>query len=145
MKTYLDSSAIVKLYAPEAHSTKVTAYTQSLPHPIFCSHLHDLEIRNGLRLKIFRREVTAKSIDATLQLMDEDLRTGVLVRPELDWFDVFRRAETVSKEHSSAMGVRSLDLLHIASALILHAVDFLTFDDRQLAAAKKTGLRIVDL
>ena len=145
MKTYLDSSAIVKLYAPEVHSAKVTAHVQSLLHPIFCSHLHDLEIRNGLRLKIFRGEVAAKSVAAALQLMDEDLRMGVLVRPELNWVDVFRRAETVSKEHSFAMGVRSLDLLHIASALILNADDFLTFDDRQLASARKAGLRIVDL
>ena len=136
---------MVKLYVPEAHSTKVSTYAKSLSHPIFCSHLHDLEIRNGLRLKIFRGEVTAKSVAASLQLLDEDLRAGILVRPELNWLDVFRRAETISKEHSSKLGVRSLDLLHIASALILQADAFLTFDDRQLVAAKRAGLQIMNL
>ena len=96
MKTYLDSSAIVKLYVPEAHSTKMSAFVQSLSHPIFCSHLHDLEIRNGLRLKVFRGESAARTVDASLRVMDEDLRSGVLVRPELNWLDVFRHAEKLS-------------------------------------------------
>ena len=145
MKTYLDSSALVKLYVPETHSTKVSTYAQSLPHPLFCSHLHDLEIRNGLRLKVFRGESVAGAVDSSLRLMDEDLRAGVLVRPDLNWLDVFRRAERLSKELSSAMGVRSLDLLHVASALILQAENLLTFDERQLAVAKKAGLHIVAL
>ena len=145
MKTYLDTSAVVKLYVTEAHSAKVAAHVKSLPHPIFCSHLHDLEIRNGLRLKVFRRESPAFAVDASLRLMDEDLTSGVLVRPDLNWLDVFRRAEIISKDLSSAMGVRSLDLLHIASALILQADTLLTFDDRQIAASRKAGLQVVAL
>ncbi len=143
MKTYLDSSAMVKLYVPEAHSAVVSTFAQSLPHPIACSHLHDLEIRNGLRLKLFRGESAADAVDGSLRLLDEDLRSGVLVRPDLNWLDVFRLAETLSKRLSSAMGVRSLDLLHIASALLLQAESFLTFDNRQRAAARKAGLKIV--
>ena len=141
-KTYFDSSAVVKLYVPEAHSIKVSAFVRSLQHPILFSHLHDLEIRNGLRLKVFRGESAANAVDAALRLMDEDLRSGVLVRPDLNWLDVFRHAERPSKELSSVMGAQSLDLLHIASALILQAEDFLTFDNRQRAAAKKAGLKI---
>ena len=30
MKTYFDSSAIVKLYVPEAHSAKVSTFAQTL-------------------------------------------------------------------------------------------------------------------
>ena len=145
MKTYLDSSAIVKLYVREVQSARVATFTQSLTHPIFCSHLHDLEIRNGLRLKVFRGESNIQTVHASLLLMDEDHKSGVLVRPDLIWLDVFRRAETLAKELSSSMGVRSLDLLHIASALILQAGRFLTFDDRQHAVAKKAGLQIVDI
>ena len=98
MKTYLDSSAIVKLYVIEAHSAKVSTHTRSLQHPIVCSHLHDLEIRNGLRLKAFRGESDIDTVEASLRLMDEDLASGVLVRPDLNWIDVFRRAEKLSKD-----------------------------------------------
>jgi len=143
--TYWDSGAIVKLYVSEAHSAKVSAHTQTLRHPIFCSHLHDLEIRNGLRLKLFRGESSRKAVNAALLLMDEDLKSGVLVRPNLNWLDTFRRAENLSKDLFSTMGVRSLDLLHVASALVLQTEKFLTFDERQRAVAKKTGLQIVDL
>ena len=96
-----------------------------------------------MRLKVFRGESAADAVDGSLRLLDEDLRSGVLVRPDLDWLDVFRHAETLSKRLSSAMGVRSLDLLHIASALLLQAESFLTFDKRQRTAAQKAGLKIV--
>jgi len=40
---------------------------------------------------------------------------------------------------------RSLDLLHVAAARSLGCKVFVSADDRQLAAAKKTGLKTVDI
>jgi hypothetical protein len=77
--------------------------------------------------------------------MDEDFAAGVLSRPEMDWFDVFRRASALSHEHSSKIGCRSLDLLHVASALLLEKRHFLTFDDRQARLARATGLTAAKL
>lgn len=145
MKTYLDSSAVVKLYVTEAKSSEVSQYVHTLKHPLPFSHLHDLELRNGLRLKVFREEVSPESVAASLRLLDEDLTAGVLLRPEFNWFDIFHRAEELSKTHSQTVGCRSLDLLHVASALLLESQDFLTFDNRQIALAKAAGLKIIDL
>jgi predicted nucleic acid-binding protein len=73
------------------------------------------------------------------------MRSQILKRPELNWADVFRRAEELSKRFSSRSGSRTLDLLHVASSLLISCRDFLTFDDRQATVAKKAGLRIVSL
>lgn len=37
---------------------------------------------------------------------------------------------------------RSLDTLHVAAALVIQTVDFVTFDIRQAALAKLTGLKV---
>lgn len=141
MISYLDSSALIKLYVPEAGSQRVSQYARALPHPIPFSHLHELEMKNALQLKLFRREATATAVDASGLSIDEDFADGVLSRPELNWFDVFRRASTLAREHSSTTGARSLDLLHVASALVLETTTFLTFDDRQARLARAAGLK----
>ncbi|MGH9323652.1 MAG: PIN domain-containing protein [Vicinamibacteria bacterium] len=102
-------------------------------------------MKNALQLKRFRREATAKVVDETVRVIDEDIAGGVLSRPELNWFDVFRRAGKLAREHSSAIGCRSLDLLHVASALVLEVTSFLTFDDRQAKLARAAGLDNVGL
>ena len=141
--TYLDSSAIIKLYYFEADTARVSTFVRKLAAPIAFSHLHSLEVRNSLRLKVFRREASANELKASLNLIDDDLDSGLLFRPDLNWFEVYRQAESLSRNHSASSGSRSLDLLHIASCLLLEAADFLTFDNRQATLAKKAGLNLV--
>jgi hypothetical protein len=94
---------------------------------------------------VFRREASKAELKASLSLIDDDLENGLLLRPNLNWFEVFRQAESLSRTHSSGLGSRSLDLLHLACCLQLESEDFLTFDDRQAAVAKKAGLNLVTL
>lgn len=143
--TYLDSSAIIKLYYSEPDTKAVSAFVRTLAAPIVFSHLHSLEVRNSLRLKVFRREASAAELKRSLNLIDDDLDGGLLVRPDLNWFEVFRRAETLSRNHSSRLGSRSLDILHVASCLLLDADELLTFDDRQAGLAKRCGLNLVTI
>lgn len=144
MISYLDSSALIKLYVPETGSDRVAGYARALPHPIPFSHLHELEMKNALQLKRFRREAPAEAVDESVRVIDEDFAKGVLSRPELNWLDVFRRASQLALEHSSEIGCRSLDLLHVASALVLEATTFVTFDDRQTHLARAAGLRTAE-
>jgi len=48
-------------------------------------------------------------------------------------------AERLSALHSETLGTRSLDVLHVASALVLGRNEFLTFDNRQGALARAGG------
>ncbi|HEV8132111.1 MAG TPA: type II toxin-antitoxin system VapC family toxin [Acidobacteriota bacterium] len=145
MTIYIDSSALIKLYVKEAGSTKVADYVKGLAAPIIFSHLHEVEIKNGLRLKLFRKETSRFTVEASIRLIDEDLASGILERRNLQWLDVFRKAEEFSRDHSAYLGCRALDLLHIACAALLEATHLLTFDARQAELAKRAGLKLIEL
>jgi hypothetical protein len=123
----------------------VANYVHTLPGAVPFTHLHEIELKNGLRLKQFRREANQQRIQASIQLIDRDLAAGVLHRPSLSWLDVFRNAEKLSRRYSALAGCRSLDLLHVASARLLRITDFLTYDQRQAALAAKAGLKIIGI
>jgi|GEM_PF-131904 len=142
-KIYLDSSALIRLYFTERDSRAIADFITRRSQPLAFSHLHELEIKNAFRLKIFRGEASEKSAAAAIRLIEQDHAAGVLQRPNLNWFDVFRKAEALSSKHASRIGSRSLDLLHVASALLLKMEDFLTFDDRQSALAGAAGLNCI--
>jgi hypothetical protein len=44
--------------------------------------------------------------------------------------------------HSATLGCRTLDIIHVAAALVIGAGEFVTFDVRQGAMAKKAGLEV---
>jgi hypothetical protein len=48
----------------------------------------------------------------------------------------------LTQKHTARSGTRSLDLIHIASALEMGATDFLSFDYRQRDAAQAEGLQV---
>ena len=135
----------MKLYLPEAETSSVAAYVRGLKEPLPFSHLHEIEVKNALRLKVFRKEALSSPVSKSIRTIDKDVDLQILKRPELNWVDVFRRAEELSKRFSSRSGSRSLDLLHVASCLLIPCRDFLTFDDRQALVAEKAGLRMVRL
>jgi predicted nucleic acid-binding protein len=141
----VDSSALIKLYFTEPDSKTVADFVTGLQEPLPFSHLHDLEMKNGLRLKVFRGDASEKTADAAIRLIEQDYSAGILQRPDLNWLDVFRKAEALSQNHSARTGSRSLDLLHVACALLLQKKDFLTFDDRQADLAGKAGLNCIGL
>jgi predicted nucleic acid-binding protein len=57
--------------------------------------------------------------------------------------DVWARARELSRRHAPALGCRAMDALHVASALILAADDFYTFDRDQAKLARAVGLRVL--
>jgi predicted nucleic acid-binding protein len=55
---------------------------------------------------------------------------------------VFELAAELSREHTSKLGTRTLDVLHVASAVTLGSRIFVTYDDGQAALAKAARLRV---
>ncbi len=101
-----------------------------------------MEFTNGLQLKLFRKEAASAAVHATLQALRADHETGVLHRAQPSWLAVFATALRLSTAHSRTLGTRTLDLLHIATALILQGEEFITGDERQAKAAAKEGLKV---
>jgi predicted nucleic acid-binding protein len=113
--------------------------TVSLP----LTHLQEAEVRNALRLKVFRREITAIVLRDALSLLDGDIREGRLERPHYDAFAVYQRAELLSHRYSVTTGARMLDILHVAAALEIKSNCFVSFDHRQRTVAKKAKIKLL--
>lgn len=75
---------------------------QDLPLPF--TWLHQLELRNTLRLQVFRREITARQRDASLNLMLADLSRGVLAAASPALTETMIEAERLSALHSERLG-----------------------------------------
>ena len=94
----------------------------------------------AFELGLFRGLLTTTDVAAAWANLQSDLRSGRLVRATVKWPAVFRRAVRLSEQHSATTGTRSLDVLHVAAAKSLGAVEFISLDDRQRALAKDTVL-----
>ena len=99
-----------------------------------------------MRFQIFRQSWDStqgyprKTGFAALAKLQENIDDGALVVVSADWADVIKIAERISARHTADHGHRYLDLLHVATALHLGAVDFLSFDVNQRKLASTEGL-----
>jgi predicted nucleic acid-binding protein len=137
----MDTSAIVKLYIKEPDSRNVSEWIRNNNSPIPLTRLIELELLNALKLKQFRKEISGEDFDSLNLKLKQHEATGVYYRPPMDWANVFHYAFDLSKNHTPTLGSRSLDILHVASALFLKADRILTFDDRQSQLSAVAGLK----
>ena len=93
-------------------------------------------------MAIFRKQITPATAHEAWTNVEADLQAGVLVVSAVLWPDVFHEAERLAQLHTPAFGNRSLDTLHVAAALVIRTVDFVTFDIREAALARLTGLKV---
>jgi predicted nucleic acid-binding protein len=128
---YADTSALVKLVREEAESNALRAYLAGTD--LVSSELVLTEIPRAVR--------RAASADPTLPLDLLLERSGELVdalalRP-LD------RSLLAGAGALDEPSLRALDAIHVASAVGLEIDAFVTYDERQAAAARLAGLRTV--
>ena len=142
MPAYADTSFLVRIYTPHADSQKALTWMQRATEPLPFTPFHRHELRNGVRLRVFRGEITVEQRKAAFREMDSDLEENILTHTTIPWADTFREAENLAGNHTETLGVRSFDLLHVSLALTLGATEFLTFDMRQAALAKAAGLKV---
>lgn len=144
MTTYFDSSALAAVYVPEDFSRPARRALSAAPQVPF-TQLHELEVRNAFELLVGRGSISreqCRSIQAQLQ---DDIASHRLTQFSLDLDGVFANAGDIARMHTAKSLTRSLDLLHVAAAHSAMCTTLVSADDRQLAVAKATGLRIVDI
>ena len=141
--TYLDTGCFVKLYYPEADSAQVIERIHG--QPVCYTPLHELEFANGLQLKVFFNSATQQQVAAAQALVQADLKSGVLVSAGGNWPDIFREAVKLAEQHTGAVGCRSLDILHCATAKVLAATEFISTDTRQKKLAAIAGLNLATI
>ncbi len=79
-----------------------------------------------------------------LALLRSDLASGVLEKVAPDWEEVHQIAEGLSAKYTVTEGHRFADILHVATATVLSAAQFLTFDVNQQRLAAGEGMIVPD-
>ncbi len=141
---YLDTSAFLKLYVRESGSELVqqTVANQSEPIPVW--DILEAELHNALQLKVFWKELSKAEAAKQHALFQQRKAKGLYYVPEIRraaLMDEFRQLSA----HTSKLGCRTMDVLHVACACHLGADHFLGFDARQNKLAKTAGLHVLDL
>jgi predicted nucleic acid-binding protein len=139
---YPDTSFLVPLYVQEEQTGLVEQFLGEATESLLFTPFHRLELRTALRSRVFRQEITPSELRHALQRNSRHLLEGILQHTSLPWNDTLREAERLGEAHLAATGVRSGDLLHVASAIALGSGDFLTFDLRQKKLARLAGLKV---
>ena len=149
MIAFPDTSFLCAFYRRQDNSPQAAAYFKVMREALQVSGLLLYEFRQSVRFQVWlhardkAKGYPQADCDRALTDLQTDLDTGAVVVVTADWPDVHRLAETLSKRHTIAGGHRSLDVLHVATALHLGAREFLTFDtnQRKLAAAEKLKVK----
>jgi predicted nucleic acid-binding protein len=110
-----------------------------LPTPLLLSSLGELELTNAIRLHVFRKEILETDHLAALASFRSDVESGIFAIKLMSEL-IYAEARRLSARWSGTLGTRSLDILQVASAIVLQADSFLTFDARQKRLAKAAGL-----
>lgn len=139
---YADTSYLVSLYVQDANSGRAVAAVRSLL-PLALTPIARHELRNVIRLCVFRRQITPSQRTSVFDNIESDLSSGVLLTTPVDWSKILARAESLSREASEEIGTRCMDIVHVAAALTLRCRRFATFDDRQAQLAVRAGLDVV--
>ncbi len=126
----MDASALVKLVRDEVESSALRAYLEGAD--LVSSELVLTEISRALR------RAAANDASISLDLLLEragELVDALALRP-LD------RGLLAGAGAFSEPALRALDAIHVASAIDLYPIEaFVTYDERQAAAARLAGLR----
>ena len=136
---YADTSFFVSLYLTDRHTAEAERRLRSRPS-LWMTSLHVAEWTHAIEQHVFRKAISRSEADRLLQRFQEH-------RAQNPWREAplpdrtFEVCAELAHRHAARLGVRTLDTLHVASALELKAEHFWTFDDRQAKLAASVGLR----
>ena len=137
MKVFFDTSAFAKRYVAEAGSDKVAELCQQAD-TVVVSVICLPELISTLSRLVREKRLTKAAYrtlkgDVMADLADVDI---CQIAPEV-------LASVVSLVEAHPL--RAMDALHVACALACEPDVFVSADHRQLSAARKSGLKVVDV
>lgn len=143
MSATADSSLIVALYLNEADSPRADAACASVPPPVLLTDWHRVEIANAFQRAVKTARITAAQAAQLWQDFASDIAAGRFEIITPDHAAVLAHTLTLTDKHTATLGTRTLDLIHVATALEVQAADFLSLDARQRQTATQEGLNVI--
>jgi predicted nucleic acid-binding protein len=136
---YADTSFLVSLYTLDANSSRAAAIMGAKP-VLLLTPFGELELMNALELRSFRKELSRREVKQARAIFESDRNSGIFSLQPAPAV-IYEVAARISRRRTSQLGARTLDILHVASALVLKAEALFTFDERQRSLAKAEHLR----
>ena len=107
---------------------------------IWLTPLHIAEWTHAIEQQVFRGASSRRQADLVHERFERHRASGV-------WIEVavpdgaFELCAKLARRYGARLGLRTLDTLHVASALELEAQQFWTFDQRQRRLARAVKLK----
>ena len=144
-EVYVDPSALAKLYLHQKGSMEMAGWRGKMRGALTVTHHGRTEVINAICRSVFLKQLTPDGGAEALADFNADFLAGHLRQADILWRAALDQASELSRKHTPKLGTRSLDVLHVASALELKLRHFLTFDIGQQQLAEAVGLRLVRL
>ncbi len=110
--------------------------------PLVLTAFSEYELANALRFAEFRQLIEPGCAAMFLADFAADRDSGRIQVRICNLAEVVDEAKRLSALHTLDGGHRSFDILHVASALLLKGLRFLTFDKNQKKLAEIVGLTV---
>ena len=142
---YWDTSALLKIYTPESDSEYFLDLIAKEEHPVFISVVGGVEIRCALNRKEHAGDVRRADATRAMRRFTEDCAEGRIAQLPCGDEMTARAREIVelARVHPSPAPIRSLDAIHIASALSMRAARIVTTDIRMREVAAMVNLKVI--
>lgn len=140
MVTCADTSFLFSFYGNDVHSPRAVAWMKSQRSALALTALSEYELGNALRFVEFREGIAPGEAALFWAQFEADRASGRLRIQVCNLADVVDEAKRLSATHTLTGGHRGFDILHVATALVLKARQFLTFDGNQKKLAEAEGL-----
>jgi predicted nucleic acid-binding protein len=139
LSAYADTSFLFSVYVVDSNTSKALPLIRSVRFPLLATSLTEFELENAIWQRQFRRDLTSAEIKSSIGAFRKDLANPLF---DLKPFSaaMLHKASLISSRQTPRFGTRALDVLHVATALVLGAEDFYTFDQSQAKLAGAEGL-----
>ncbi len=148
MIAFADTSVVCALLRIQDTSPDAWAISAEVNAPFTLSTLVAFEFRQSARLQSFRFSAdrtqgwSARETERMLAQFDANIAAGAFVHGAINWPEVHALAEQYSHAHTIKRGHRTLDVIHVATAVHLRADLFCTVDRLQSELARAVGLKV---
>ena len=145
---FADTSFLCALYREQDNSPDADRLMRQKAGPVQVSSLVLFEFRQSTRFQAFRfskdrtQGFPKQEAQRTLDILQANIAAGRIMISPVEWQDVHSIAEKLSARHTMTGGHRTVDMLHVATAIHLEVKEVLTFDANQTALAKAVGLKV---
>lgn len=135
-----DTSFLFSLYGNDANTSRALSWIRARRTALTLTPSGEYELANALRFAEFRGAI-GPGKSAVFWAQFEADRTSGRIRVHIcNLAAVVEEAKRLSSTHTLTGGHRAFDILHVASALVIQAKQFLTFDEKQKMLAEAEGL-----